>query len=131
MVPSSLLCFLVSAVQQIKFILMVNKQGQTRLSQYYDYLSIEERNAMESEIIRKCLSRNELQAQPPTVARSHCVPPVFLRRVPQLQGDLQKVRLAILYRRCRWGSRERARHPRVYPRTGSILAPCGSRGARE
>merc|ERR1712166_1546698 len=45
----------------LKFILMVNKQGQTRLAQYYDYLSIEERNAMESEIIRKCLSRNELQ----------------------------------------------------------------------
>merc|ERR1712166_1452706 len=45
----------------LKFILMVNKQGQTRLSQYYEYLSIEERNAMESEIIRKCLSRNELQ----------------------------------------------------------------------
>lgn len=31
------------------------------LLQYYEYLSIEERNAMESEIIRKCLSRNELQ----------------------------------------------------------------------
>eukprot|EP00658_Telonema_sp_P-2_P083455 TRINITY_DN9045_c0_g1_i1.p1 TRINITY_DN9045_c0_g1~~TRINITY_DN9045_c0_g1_i1.p1 ORF type:complete len:169 (-),score=63.26 TRINITY_DN9045_c0_g1_i1:358-864(-) len=49
------------STKMIKFILMVNKQGQTRLSQYYEYLSIEERNAMESEIIRKCLSRNELQ----------------------------------------------------------------------
>jgi hypothetical protein len=45
----------------IKFILMVNKQGQTRLASYYDWLSIEERTALEAEIIRKCLSRTENQ----------------------------------------------------------------------
>jgi len=45
----------------IKFVLMVNKQGQTRLSSYYEWLSIEERGALEAEIIRKCLSRTELQ----------------------------------------------------------------------
>ncbi|CBZ55326.1 putative AP-4 complex subunit sigma-1 [Neospora caninum Liverpool] len=45
----------------IKFILMVNKQGQTRLSQYYDFVPIPERVALEGELIRKCLSRTELQ----------------------------------------------------------------------
>eukprot|EP00922_Rhytidocystis_sp_ex-Travisia-forbesii_P025693 GHVS01037699.1.p1 GENE.GHVS01037699.1~~GHVS01037699.1.p1 ORF type:complete len:169 (-),score=24.02 GHVS01037699.1:318-824(-) len=45
----------------LKFILMVNKQGQTRLSQYYDFLPIAERVALEGEIIRKCLSRSESQ----------------------------------------------------------------------
>jgi len=45
----------------IKFFLMVNKQGQTRLAQYYDYLTIEERGALEGEIVRKCLGRNENQ----------------------------------------------------------------------
>lgn len=45
----------------ISFLLMVNKQGQTRLSSYYQWLSMEERVALESEIIRKCLSRSELQ----------------------------------------------------------------------
>ena len=45
----------------IEFVLMVNKQGQTRLSSYYSWLSMEERTALESEVIRKCLSRNELQ----------------------------------------------------------------------
>eukprot|EP00386_Alphamonas_edax_P012346 GDKI01038604.1.p2 GENE.GDKI01038604.1~~GDKI01038604.1.p2 ORF type:complete len:145 (-),score=33.92 GDKI01038604.1:54-488(-) len=45
----------------IRFILMVNKQGQTRLSQYYEYLSIQERSALEGELIRKCLSRSEMQ----------------------------------------------------------------------
>jgi AP-4 complex subunit sigma-1 len=87
----------------IKFILMVNKQGQTRLANYYDWHTIEERSgafrcglfpfpplhafarrgsagrrrrrgrapppapcrrpaaALESEIIRKCLSRTEMQ----------------------------------------------------------------------
>ncbi len=42
---------------------MVNKQGQTRLAQYYDFLSIEERVALEAETIRKCLTRNELQVK--------------------------------------------------------------------
>jgi AP-4 complex subunit sigma-1 len=40
---------------------MVNKQGQTRLANYYDWLSIDERSTLESEIIRKCLSRTEAQ----------------------------------------------------------------------
>lgn len=47
----------------IKFVLMVNKQGQTRLAQYYDFLSIQERVALEAEIIRKCLGRNENQVR--------------------------------------------------------------------
>jgi len=38
-----------------------NKQGQTRLSSYYEWISMAERTALESEIIRKCLSRSELQ----------------------------------------------------------------------
>ena len=45
----------------IKFVLMVNKQGQTRLASYYDWFSIQERTALESEIIRRCLSRTEYQ----------------------------------------------------------------------
>merc|ERR1719517_355423 len=45
----------------ISFLLMVNKQGQTRLSKYYEWLPMEERVALESEIIRKCLSRTEFQ----------------------------------------------------------------------
>ena len=45
----------------IKFILMVNKQGQTRLAQYFEYQSIKERSALESEVVRKCLARGEHQ----------------------------------------------------------------------
>ena len=45
----------------IKFVLMVNKQGQTRLSTYYDWMDMEERVALEAEVIRKCLSRTEMQ----------------------------------------------------------------------
>lgn len=47
----------------LKFVLMVNKQGQTRLAQYFDFLTIEERTALEAEIIRKCLSRTEAQVR--------------------------------------------------------------------
>eukprot|EP00035_Acanthoeca_spectabilis_P008139 m.149149 g.149149 ORF g.149149 m.149149 type:complete len:178 (+) comp14225_c0_seq7:2426-2959(+) len=45
----------------IKFVLLVNKQGQTRVAQYYEYKNVTERCADESEIIRKCLARNEKQ----------------------------------------------------------------------
>ena len=46
----------------IRFVLMVNKQGQTRLAQYYERFSkMDERCALESEVIRKCLSRTDVQ----------------------------------------------------------------------
>ncbi|RYG53565.1 hypothetical protein EON66_08365 [archaeon] len=43
----------------LKFILMVNKQGQTRLASYVDWMGVEERSALESEMVRKCLARPE------------------------------------------------------------------------
>lgn len=46
----------------IKFVLMVNKQGQTRLAKYTDNsLSSDERHLLEAEIVRKCLTRAEKQ----------------------------------------------------------------------
>jgi len=48
----------------IQFILLVNKQGQTRLAQYTNYMSIKQRATLEGELIRKCLSRNEKQVSP-------------------------------------------------------------------
>ncbi len=45
----------------IQFILLVNKQGQTRLAQYNSHMSIKERVTLEGELVRKCLSRNENQ----------------------------------------------------------------------
>jgi hypothetical protein len=34
----------------IKFVLMVNKQGQTRLASYYDWMPYQERVALEAEV---------------------------------------------------------------------------------
>ena len=46
----------------IKFVLLVNKQGQTRLAKYTDQsMTVEERRALEGEIVRKCLTRAEKQ----------------------------------------------------------------------
>ena len=45
----------------IQFVLLVNKQGQTRLAQYTNYMTIKERVTLEGELVRKCLSRNENQ----------------------------------------------------------------------
>ncbi|URD96349.1 AP-4 complex subunit [Musa troglodytarum] len=46
----------------IRFVLLVNKQGQTRLAQYYaEHLTLDERRALEGEIVRKCLARTEQQ----------------------------------------------------------------------
>jgi AP-4 complex subunit sigma-1 len=47
--------------KMIKFVLMVNKQGQTRLASYFEWFPIQERVALEAEIIRRCLSRTEYQ----------------------------------------------------------------------
>jgi AP-4 complex subunit sigma-1 len=45
----------------IQFVLLVNKQGQTRLAQYSNHMSIKERMTLEGELVRKSLSRNENQ----------------------------------------------------------------------
>jgi AP-4 complex subunit sigma-1 len=44
----------------IKFFLIVNRHGETRLAQYYGQRpGIEERQKLENEIIRQCVARNE------------------------------------------------------------------------
>ncbi len=49
----------------IRFMLLVNKQGQTRLAKYTDQkLTVEERRVMEGEIVRKCLARSDKQVRP-------------------------------------------------------------------
>ncbi|XP_075007839.1 AP-4 complex subunit sigma-1 isoform X2 [Calonectris borealis] len=45
----------------IKFFLMVNKQGQTRLSKYYEHVEINKRTMLEAEVIKNCLSRSKDQ----------------------------------------------------------------------
>eukprot|EP00026_Physarum_polycephalum_P016673 Phypoly_transcript_17636.p1 GENE.Phypoly_transcript_17636~~Phypoly_transcript_17636.p1 ORF type:complete len:145 (-),score=5.57 Phypoly_transcript_17636:230-664(-) len=45
----------------LQFFLLVNKQGQTRLSQYYENVPLDKRINMEGEIVRKCLSRTDSQ----------------------------------------------------------------------
>uniref|UniRef100_A0A670Y441 AP-4 complex subunit sigma-1 n=1 Tax=Pseudonaja textilis TaxID=8673 RepID=A0A670Y441_PSETE len=45
----------------IKFFLMVNKQGQTRLSRYYEYIDLHKRTILEAEVIKQCLSRTKEQ----------------------------------------------------------------------
>eukprot|EP00013_Stygamoeba_regulata_P019783 CAMPEP_0177659458 /NCGR_PEP_ID=MMETSP0447-20121125/17453_1 /TAXON_ID=0 /ORGANISM="Stygamoeba regulata, Strain BSH-02190019" /LENGTH=130 /DNA_ID=CAMNT_0019164329 /DNA_START=588 /DNA_END=977 /DNA_ORIENTATION=- len=45
----------------LKYFLLVNKQGQTRLSQYYQYVPLGVRTIMEADIVRQCLARAETQ----------------------------------------------------------------------
>uniref|UniRef100_A0A3Q3A5R5 AP complex subunit sigma n=1 Tax=Kryptolebias marmoratus TaxID=37003 RepID=A0A3Q3A5R5_KRYMA len=45
----------------IKFVLMVNQQGQTRLSRYYEPVELSRRAALEAAAVRCCLSRNKDQ----------------------------------------------------------------------
>uniref|UniRef100_A0A8C5SK25 Adaptor related protein complex 4 subunit sigma 1 n=1 Tax=Laticauda laticaudata TaxID=8630 RepID=A0A8C5SK25_LATLA len=45
----------------IKFFLMVNKQGQTRLSRYYEYIDLHKRTILEAEVIKQCFSRTKEQ----------------------------------------------------------------------
>lgn len=51
----------------LKFVLLVNKQGQTRLAKYGDQsMTVEERRVLEGEIVRKCLARAEKQVSDPS-----------------------------------------------------------------
>ncbi|XP_078515535.1 AP-4 complex subunit sigma-1 [Lissotriton helveticus] len=45
----------------IQFFLIVNKQGQTRLSRYYQHLEVQRRAQLEAEVIKSCLSRSKDQ----------------------------------------------------------------------
>jgi len=45
----------------IRFLLLVNKQGQTRLANYNENVPQEERRQIEGEIVRKCLARSDEQ----------------------------------------------------------------------
>ncbi|KAJ8353524.1 hypothetical protein SKAU_G00210910 [Synaphobranchus kaupii] len=43
----------------IKFLLMANKQGQTRLSKYYEHVDIGKRASLETDMVKGCLSRRK------------------------------------------------------------------------
>lgn len=45
----------------IKFVLMVNRQGQTRLSRYYQPVELSRRSQLEADVVRCCLSRRKEQ----------------------------------------------------------------------
>ncbi|XP_075883939.1 AP-4 complex subunit sigma-1 isoform X2 [Nelusetta ayraudi] len=45
----------------IKFVLMVNRQGQTRLSRYYQPVELSRRAQLEADVVRCCLSRRREQ----------------------------------------------------------------------
>ncbi|XP_035024718.1 AP-4 complex subunit sigma-1 [Hippoglossus stenolepis] len=47
--------------RMIKFVLMVNRQGQTRLSRYYQPVELNRRAALEADVVRCCLSRRKEQ----------------------------------------------------------------------
>ncbi|KAE8289549.1 AP-4 complex subunit sigma-1 [Larimichthys crocea] len=47
--------------RMIKFVLMVNRQGQTRLSRYYQPVELSRRAVLEADVVRCCLSRKKDQ----------------------------------------------------------------------
>ena len=95
----------------LKFVLLVNKQGQTRLSQYFEYLPVEERVTTEADIVRKCLARNEdsVMYGPTSVYIERllellyplcvcvCVRIVLVYGVQKLQSGLPSIRFPLLH----------------------------------
>lgn len=49
----------------IKFLLMVNKQGQTRLSKHYEPVDIGKRAALEADVVKACLFRKKEEVSSP------------------------------------------------------------------
>lgn len=90
-------------VNMIHFFLLVNKQGQTRLSQYYtEYIPVEQRVAMEGEIVRKCLSRTESQVRNLIKGSILTIVVVLILRIYDVQDCLQTLCLSVF---CSWGGR--------------------------
>lgn len=54
-------CVCVSNQTMIKFMLMVNRQGQTRLSRYYTPVELSRRAVLEADVVRCCLTRKKDQ----------------------------------------------------------------------
>lgn len=74
----------------IKFVLLVNKQGQTRLARYTDSsLTTEERRSFEAEVVRKCLTRVDKQV------RSGCVCGVGVGKGPLVHGHGNGVHVSL------------------------------------
>ncbi len=68
----------------IKFILLVNKQGQTRLSKYFDTTRVpaagDARLLFEAEVVRKCLKRPDKDCN----SVEHCGTRIIYRRYASL-----------------------------------------------
>lgn len=82
----------------IRFVLMVNKQGQTRLAQYYETHKMDERCALEAEVIRKCLSRTETQVR--GAAPAACHPPARPRRALRTRTAPRRAPCAVRPAQC-------------------------------
>ena len=81
----------------IRFVLMINKQGQTRLAKYFSDTPLEERIALEGELVRKCLSRTEKHVNYFRTFR--IVLRIWAR---SLQSCIQKVCVALHNDGCGW-----------------------------
>lgn len=84
------------AATMIKYVLLVNKQGQTRMARYFVDIDAKERLALEGEIVRRCLARGPTQVRcrsigKPDVARSFPALPT-----PRLDSLLRRVRDALI-----------------------------------
>lgn len=101
----------------IKFVLMVNKQGQTRLAQYYETHKMDERCALEAEVIRKCLSRTETQVGVTRAALPHLA-------CHRRERHLERRWLAACAGRPQHRLRPRCRHsPGCMPAARAATAP--------
>ena len=94
---------------------MVNKQGQTRLSKYYNSFSVQERITLEGELIRKCLSRTENQCsfiehrQYKVIYRRYAS--LYFIIAVDLDADVVSFAPTLLFS-------ERTLHARVHPQLG-------------
>jgi Clathrin adaptor complex small chain len=84
----------------LKYFLLVNKQGQTRLSQYYQYVPLDERTIMEADIVRQCLARAETQVRLLLGLHSARALSLSLSCALSLECVPSKVPVAVLSCRC-------------------------------
>ena len=84
----------------VKFVLLVNKQGQTRLAKYTDQsMTVEERRALEGEIVRRCLARAEKQVLVADQKLQHHQQQTHIPSMPVQCSFIEHRNYKVIYRR--------------------------------
>ena len=114
--------YLLSVCRQIRFILLQNRQGKTRLSRWYVSYNDDERKKIETETHRTIVSRDNKMTSFLEVSESCGWRPFpFLTRPDQLFNLFFLISSHRAHHVCLWGTEQYRNHKIVYRRYAGLF----------